>query len=262
MIVTPKWESKFQLDNGTWVFVPNNEMRKYGNSLKDEIESIWSPPSNYYHLRNGGHVLSLKQHLSNKIFARADIRNFFGQINKSRITRNLKPFFPYEKAREISVNSTVLLPGSSPKEYILPYGFVQSPIIAALCLEKSRLGSAIRTIAENLTITVYVDDLVISGIEKGEVEDALQTLQINGKKAGFPFNETKLEGPSNIITSFNIELSPGKLQLADYRMQMFKDELDSGLSKQQVDGILGYARTVNLSQHEELLDHARMIYSS
>lgn len=261
MIITPKWESRFQLDNGTWVFVPNSEMRLYGRELKNRIESLWAPPINYFHLRLGGHVLALRQHLNNHYFARADIQNFFGQINKSRLSRNLKSYLPYTEARDIAVNSTVVFPESSPKRYILPYGFVQSPILAALCLDKSALGTAINTISSDVTITVYVDDLVLSGTNEQKVADALEYLKNKGVTAKFSFNPSKLEGPATKVTSFNIELSHHKLEIAEYRMQRFKTALEGELSEPQIEGILGYVKSVNFSQFRELLDYVKSIES-
>ncbi len=124
---SPRWISKFQIKPNSWVFVPTEEMIQYGLNLKQSIQKHWTPPDYYYHLRNGGHVKALKIHTESQYFIFLDIKDFFDSINRSRITRCMKKYFGYDKAREIAIGSTV----KSNKKFILPFGFVQSPIIAS-----------------------------------------------------------------------------------------------------------------------------------
>jgi hypothetical protein len=43
--------------------------------------------------------------------------------------------------------------------FVLPYGFVQSPILASLALDKSKLGKLLRKLngRTDITVSVYVD---------------------------------------------------------------------------------------------------------
>src|SRR5262245_45013433 len=137
----PKWSTKFPLKPGKWVFVPTNETVKVGREIKKAVEKYWKKrPRYFYHLRAGGHIAALRSHLGNSTFVRLDITDFFGSINRSRITRCLVPMVGFKKAREWANASTVIDPGN-PKRWIVPFGFVQSPILASLCLEQSALGS-------------------------------------------------------------------------------------------------------------------------
>ena len=140
-----RWISKFQIKENSWVFVPTEETIQYGLTIKHLIEKKWAVPKYYYHLRNGGHIKALQKHTSNKYFIHLDIQDFFGHINRSRVTRCMKYYLSYKKARKIAVESTVRLPESATKKYILPFGFVQSPIISSICLNKSALGGCPRT---------------------------------------------------------------------------------------------------------------------
>lgn len=159
-----KWNSKFQIKEDTWVFVPTKETIANGLKVKKLIEDIWPIPNHYYHLRRGGHIQALMKHLKNRYFIHLDIQNFFGQINRSRITRSLKEHIPYNRAREIAIESTVRLPDSPTIKYILPFGFVQSPIIASMCLKKSALGRHLSRLEsqKDFIVSVYMDDILVS----------------------------------------------------------------------------------------------------
>lgn len=117
---TPRWISKFELKPGSWVYVPTDESVEYGDALKQTLEEKWHPPKIYYHLRDGGHVKALESHIECHYFVHLDISNFFGCINRSRVTRCLKSYWSYSEAREIAINSTVRDPSSRLKKYILP----------------------------------------------------------------------------------------------------------------------------------------------
>jgi hypothetical protein len=149
--VNQKWSSKFELKNpgsGKWVFVPTAETVALGKQIKKAIEDCWTPPSYFFHLREGGHVEALKSHLGNSSFVRMDVANFFGSINRSRITRCLKSKVGYPKAREWANASTVKQPGGA-EGYIVPFGFVQSQILASLCLSESALGVCLGKLAND-----------------------------------------------------------------------------------------------------------------
>jgi len=167
MHMTSRWTHKFELKPNSWVFVPSEFSVQEGQNIKEQIENKWQPSAAYYHLKAGGHVAALKSHIKNTYFLRLDIENFFGSINRSRITRTLKPYFGYETAREIAINSTVVIPDSSPKKYMLPFGFIQSPILASICLEKSSLGKFCNTLLgkSGVTVTIYMENEFLSAYD-------------------------------------------------------------------------------------------------
>ena len=236
-----------------WVFVPSNECAIKGNEIKSAIEKKWKPPKNYYHLRKGGHIDAVKSHLHNSIFIHLDIRNFFGSINKTRVTRCIKQLLPYSTAREMANFSTVVHPED--KKSILPFGFVQSPIIASLCLYKSALGAYIRTLhkVEGLTLSIYVDDIILSSNNSAQLDDILSGLKKAASRAGFELNEKKQEGPADIITAFNIEVSNGSLAITNQRLNKFKKSFDETDSEHKRRGIFGYITSVNENQSENFI---------
>lgn len=68
-----------------------------------------------------------------------DIADFFGSVSRSRISRVLKELFPHADARRMATVSTVQRPDDATRQ-ILPYGFIQSPLLASLALHKSGPG--------------------------------------------------------------------------------------------------------------------------
>ena len=128
-----QWSHKFEIKPGRWVFVPDKAAIVRGYEIKNKISSVWKAPYYYAHFKNGGHVAALKRHLGNDLFIRADIKQFFNQVNRSKVTRALKSFTRnYLESRDIACESTVRKPDGAANEFILPFGFVQSPIIASL----------------------------------------------------------------------------------------------------------------------------------
>lgn len=216
---THKWLSRFRLKSDTWVYIPTPETLEEGAFLKKLIELKWRPPENYYHLQCGGHVEAIRRHINGIFFIHADLKKFFNNINRSRITRELKPYLGYEKARSVAMESTVSIPLATGQIFALPFGFVQSTIISSLCLHKSRLGKAIQTLnkIENTEISVYVDDIIISTQCLVAANFALSLINDTANKSGLPLNLDKLNGPSKSITAFNIELSTNSLKITDLR---------------------------------------------
>lgn len=244
----PKYISKFQLKESVWVFVPTADCMQKGSEIKSAIGKRWKPPKNYYHLRRGGHVEALKSHLNHSSFIHLDIQNFFGSINKTRVTRCLKEIFSYSIAREMANCSTVVHPNE--RKFILPFGFVQSPIIASFCLDKSALGAYLRKLQKikGITVSVYVDDIVLSTNDQSFFTEIHSEIKIAADRAGFHLNENKEEGPSDIITAFNIELSNDSMMITAQRLNELRDSFNNAESEHKRQGILGYVMSVNEEQ--------------
>lgn len=195
----------------------------------------------------------MQGHLSHTCFARLDLANFFGSINKTRVTRVLKSMVPYCDAREWAKLSVVPAP-DHPMQWVLPFGFVQSPIIAALAFSKSALGTCIKRISveENLAVTCYVDDIIISSTNAALVESALTDVAAAVARSAFQLNDEKCEGPASEITAFNIRLSHKSLLVTQARMQQFRSVISDSASAAQVRGIKTYVASVNHAQVNDL----------
>lgn len=244
---------KFSIKSGVWVFVPSPEAIKIGKEIKDEVETRWAAPDYYYHHQSGGHVSALKAHVNNSFFLVLDIQDFFGSINKTKVTRSLKNLFPYNDARNLANNTVLRHPDEG--HFILPYGFIQSPIIASLCLYFSGFGQWLhrQQSRESLTISVYVDDIVVSANDDGILHPFLLEARAIGSKTGFHLNETKIQGPSRLVTAFNVELGQLSLGITDARLKDFSEVFEVSESERQQQGILHYIKSISRLQHDNFV---------
>jgi hypothetical protein len=245
----------FTLKPGTRVYIPTPEGTTRGQEIKQEIEDRWSPPSNYFHLRSGGHVSAVKRHMNAPCVASLDLRRFFDQVTRSKVHRVLKGIgLPHVDAWEMACDSTV---DKRPpfRRFSVPFGFVQSPAIASLVLARSHLGRVIHDLDNNVvSVSVYVDDISVSGPDVRAVTDTVAALHIAAEASGFGFNTDKEMPPGPTATSFNIEFGSGTMRIISDRMAEFELGVRLG-SSERIGGILGYVSTVNAEQHGELRKH-------
>jgi reverse transcriptase-like protein len=213
---------KFVLPNGHQVFVPSASARKAGAVVHADIRRRWRVPHYFYHLRTGGHLAAAKAHLADRYFSTLDISGFFNSVTRSKIYRALRCIgIDRRKAWEIAQQSTV---EKTPGSFSLPYGFVQSPILASLALDRSALGRGIATLARSnhVQLSCYMDDVVLSGLEECAVENGRLALIDAAHLSSFVIHPTKSQLPGPQITVFNIVLSNGKMALAADRMAKFE----------------------------------------
>lgn len=251
------YDHHFALKPGTRVYIPTEMGRKRGTEIKGAIEGLWKPPANYFHLLEGGHVAAVKSHRNATWLASLDLQRFFDQITRTKIHRALKVIgLQHKDAWEMACDSTV--DKKPPKrQFNLPFGFVQSPIVASVVLAQSALGGAIRSLlADGLTVTVYVDDITISGPSEDRVRAAVEQLETGAELAGFAFNLDKTQPPNGAVTSFNIAFGSGVLEVTEERMVEFEAAIRNG-NEYQVGGILGYVGSVNHGQADRLADAER-----
>ena len=98
--------------------------------------------------------------INNSLFFKIDIQNFYSSINRMRVTRALRAWA--YRGGDICEWSCVANPidGATPR-YVLPIGFVQSPLLASFVLTKSDVSDAInRALANGVVISVPLDDFI------------------------------------------------------------------------------------------------------
>lgn len=244
----PKWTHRYERKPGRWVFHPSPEAKELGAKIKERVEEVWTAPDYFFHLRAGGHVRALQVHVGQTNFIHLDIQDFFGCVNRSRVTRCLTPLFGYTDARQMANDSTVRHP-SELGRFMLPYGFVQSPLLATLAFAHSKLGSCLSKLrGEGYWVSVYVDDIIISAGSDSALHACLPEIQSAADSAKFVLNPTKQQGPGPMVAAFNIELSHGSLRLQSGRLDEFKGAYQATSNQYVRDGIFGYVQSVNPSQ--------------
>jgi hypothetical protein len=248
----PKWIHRYELKPGRWVFHPSPEAKEIGTKIKTQVEAVWTVPDYFFHLRAGGHLRALQVHMGQTSFIHLDIQDFFGCVNRSRVTRCLTPHFGYTNARLMANNSTVRHPADLGK-FMLPYGFVQSPLLASLAFAQSKLGSCLSMLrGEGYCVSVYVDDIIISAGSDGALHACWPEIQSAAESAKFVLNPKKQQGPGPMVTAFNIELSHGSLRLHSGRFNEFKSAYQAASNPYERDGIFGYVQSVNPYQSTRL----------
>lgn len=247
--MNPKWSTKFELKPGRWVFVPTADAAALGKKIKTSLEAKWKPPPYYYHLREGGHVAALKAHVAHETFLHLDIQNFFGSIGRTRITRCLKPIVGYKLAREWAIESTVWNP-ADPGRSMIPYGFIQSQMLASICLRESALGRCLHKIqaSAEAEVSVYVDDIIVS-TKNQNVRELHGRIKTAAVRTAFSLNTEKEQGPARGIRAFNVRLSSGLLAVTEDRLNRFIEALsDPDASEPKREAIIAYIRSINAEQ--------------
>lgn len=242
---------RIELGNGKFAYDQAPQFRISGENIIGEIRRRWKPPSTFYHLQKGGHVAAILKHSHNSVFSRFDVSRFFFRVKKNMIIKALKSIgFSFLDANQIAQETVVW----TEEGLSLPYGFVQSPIIASLCLDKSHAGIFLRRLPRDLTLSVYVDDIILSHSQDARrLEASSRNLLSVFSDSGFPISEEKCEICRTEITSFNIRVSRGALEITPERMEQFEINIKSNYGNDRVvAGIINYVKSVNPSQADQL----------
>jgi hypothetical protein len=140
----------------------------------------------------------------------------------------------------------------APGIYSLPFGFVQSMHLASLALHYSALGRAMLDVRRGgVAISVYVDDVLLSADDLGQLAEAQVQLLEGAETAGFAFNPAKTRGPANSVQAFNLRIGGGSMRVAESRLSEFRHTV---LQPPQAaaEAVIAYVRTVNGDQADDL----------
>lgn len=248
-----RWVNRFLIKSNRWVFIQSKNSKKEGKAAVGLLKKYWTPPKYFYHLKKGGHVRALSIHKDNFVFTKFDIDNFFGSITRSRITRVLKDFIGYNNAWKIAKFSTVKNPETTKDptsdllKFMLPFGFIQSPLLASICLDKSYLGDFLRKIYSDprLTLSVYVDDIIISAKDEKLLQTTSNNLRDAIIKSHWISNSQKEVICRNKIIAYNIEVANSSMEINEDRMKKFMESFKVSTNSDQKNGILRYIVSVN-----------------
>lgn len=214
------YEFSFQL-KGRAVFVPSADGRDIGERVKSLIENRWPFDDSFFHFLPGGHVRALHIHREQRFFSRIDLQNFFYSVGRNRVKNALKEA-GIKKAEYFAKWSTVKNP-YAPPSYSIPYGFVQSPILASLALLKSEVGIRLHRLPLGILKSVYMDDIVLSSDDLSELTAAYEVVKESIRMAGFQINEEKATPPSDSIVAFNCRLKLGLTEVTEDRIAEFHE---------------------------------------
>ncbi len=254
-----RYKTPYELKPGVWVFPTTDAGRELGRDILCRVLQKWYPPAHFYHFQEGGHVKALHDHLESDFFAVADIKSFFQSTTRSMLVKALvKIGFNFTDALDIATNSTVKHFDLGERRFI-PHGFVQSALLASLCLERSKLGSVIRrALGSALTVTVYMDDIILSCKTSGRVslERIYAELLEVMESRPYEMNAAKMQPPAASAKVFNVMLSHGAITVLDERMDDFRNALREYESDNAVNAVINYVDGLNQRQALELSAYA------
>lgn len=245
---------RFRLQIGKWAYIQSDELASEAKVHIRQIRRLWKPPKYFFHLQKGGHVAALRQHQPGTWFGKVDLSKFFNNVSRHRITRCLKRIgYSFREAEDFAVASTVCV-NQEPRRFALPYGFVQSPLLASIALDMSALGSCLRRLdSREGKVSAYVDDIIVSATTEDEVAVAMSEIRTAARSSNFPINDAKSHGPSTSLRAFNIDVETHGMEIAGERFEEMCQEVLINGPGQVSQGILGYVRSVNTVQADSIL---------
>ncbi len=190
--------------------------------MKEQIESAHVFEPFYYHLSKGGHVAALHEHRKHAYFCRVDIENFFYRIARNRVRRALSAI-GITRAERFAKWSTVKDPFGE-FNYVIPYGFIQSPILATLVLDLSDVGTFLRSLPVGIGRSVYMDDIILSGDDLSDLEKHFERLVYELGRGNFNLSERKIRTPRKAMDVFNCDLTNGASSVQQDRIDKFYSE--------------------------------------
>jgi hypothetical protein len=205
--------------NGKPIFAPSEKGRRIGARVKRLVRHRFEFDRFFYHLRPGGHVAALHAHRRQKYFARLDLENFFYSIGRNRVAHALYAI-QVPRSGELAKWSCVRNPYDDPS-YALPYGFVQSPILATLVLARSQIGTYLRELQDLMVVSVYVDDIALSSNNRQRIERAFRKLKMLVEASPFAINEAKSVSPGLRMELFNCHVERMRTLVTEVRREEF-----------------------------------------
>jgi hypothetical protein len=244
-----------RLKPGQLIFVQTEAEAKIGRGLIESVRRRWFIPPYFYHLKAGGHIAALQIHKSDRYFARQDLTSFFGSVSRNKVCQTLKKIgFSFFDANAIAHRSCVMLDGKR----TLPYGYVQSPVLASVVLDKSALGQELKRLhASEVNVSVFMDDITLShATSLDPLHAAVAALSKSAEASRFVISKDKAQGPSELVTAFNIDVQSEALTITRSRYEELAERISAQGKCPSTDGILGYVRQINPHQFSQLRDLA------
>ncbi len=204
-------------------FAPNDLGKRIGNDIKRQVELAYPFDDFVYHLRQGGHVAALHEHRPHAFFAKADIKLFFYSISRSKLQRALKGI-GIARPGHYAKFSCVKNPFGAPS-YALPYGFIQSPILATLVLLESTVGATLRNLhnTPGLTVSLYMDDIALSSDDIDLLANAHNLVLAALEEANFELSPAKVCPPTDALNLFNCNIDNGSTVVMQERIDKFHE---------------------------------------
>ncbi|MFC6199489.1 reverse transcriptase domain-containing protein [Ponticaulis profundi] len=227
---------------GKSVFVPTNLSRKIGLDIKEKITSNFLFPDYFYHLKPGGHIAALHVHRQNRFFCKTDISDFFYSCGRNRVVESIRKI-GVKRHHHYARWSCVKNPLQDQPAYTLPYGFIQSPILASLVLAHSSVGTALNQLSKHVSVSLFMDDISISSNDPSLVSDSFEYIKSAFDSSPFSINNDKTTGTTESLQVFNCNLSYDFSSVTSERIEKFYS--DDERSEASISGFEDYCARVS-----------------
>jgi hypothetical protein len=243
------YELTFQRAPGKSVYVPTKASIDRGKMIISRVAKRYAPHPIFYHIgKRGGHVAALRRHLVSTYFSRFDLTNFFGNVVRAKVCSALRDIgFSNRVAFAWATDSCVVKDGRK----FLPQGFPQSPLLATLVLEHSALGTKLVELSNQVLVTVYMDDLILSASTVEDVTAASEQVLAAAAGAHFPVSENKTALAQGTVEAFNCQLTHHAMRLTAQRLDQFASQWRGGTVASQ-QGIDRYVEAINADDLDRL----------
>lgn len=242
--------NKIPIGDGKYIYLQNELQKDIATRKTVKIINSTKLPSHFYHFRKGGHISALLMHQNFRFHARLDLKRFYYQVTRNKIVKSLKKSkISFREADEIASLSTV----RTEKGFTLPFGFHQSPFLAAICLHHSALGRFINSlVGSQVVASVYGDDIIISSNFEKELVSAYRGIIHAASESKFDVNKDKSQDPRLEISAFNIDISHNSLKISEDRFFEMKLAVKETDNLPTCEGIALYVKRVNDDQYKEI----------
>jgi RNA-directed DNA polymerase len=189
---------------------PIARLKEEQRRLLKRLEEFILPGCMYGGVRGRNNILNALQHLNGKYFFTVDLKNFFKNISNAQIHQTLIGLgITWVDARKITRVTTL--------NQSLPQGAPTSTILSNLAFVKKALILAAYCEANNITFTIFVDDLTFSSPKCFKHHKAKILELISGKN--FRINHSKIHYRKNSCEITGLIVKKRKLQLPKIMLQ-------------------------------------------
>lgn len=212
----------YEDNSGRIITIPNKKLKIFQKRISKLLSRIEIPEWVHGDIKKRSTYTNVKEHVDSKVFLSLDVKSFYNNCNRERIYQ-----YFYSKL-EMSADIAKIMTDLTTYKNNLPTGSPSSSYLSFLTYEEMFTNINEYVTDENMIMTLYSDDITISGKEKiTNLPGFISKIDKILKKSGHHLNINKtnydIVENSPIITG--ISISPeGKMKVSNkQRFNIIKD---------------------------------------
>ncbi len=261
------------------ITAPDEQLKEKQSAILDELYKTYYPFNDFNYAFGGLPFKNIKllseNHISKKVVVRLDIKDFFNNIDKKILIKELDKDF---KKKKLNNSAEILL--KKIKKYCfykdkIPQGAITSPFLSNIYLKSfDRVVSSITKWGyysyaryfDDLTFSFNTKEMIIDKLEKEEISKPLQVGQIinivefylDELKLKLNYDKTKVMKKNKRQSVCNVTVNEKiNIDRKYYRwLRAIKHHFDEGkettITKEQYLGHLAFVQSINPEKIEKL----------